>query len=74
MALILKSLKKSSVKILVGLYTGSETRISSPGLTTLNIARKTEPKPVGVRKTWYDSSNFVKIFDNACVVEVPCLP
>ena len=31
--------------------TGSATIISSPGLTILNIAKKTEPKPVGVRKT-----------------------
>ncbi len=34
-----------------GTSTTHATIISSPGLTTLKIAKKTEPKPVGVKKT-----------------------
>ena len=44
-------MKKFSVNILVGLYNGSDTIMSSPGLVTLNNAKKTAPKPVGVVKT-----------------------
>ena len=38
-------------EILVGEYVGSATTISSPGRTILNIDKKTDPNPVGVKNT-----------------------
>ena len=48
---MLNSFKKFSVNKRVGEQMESDRRISLPGLTTLKIAKNTDPKPVGAKKT-----------------------